>query len=82
MTRIWEDPCPRCGKDGHDWNMCPTVTAPEAEGREPKVDITKPHWKCICGTVAMPLEDETICGCSDIYEQDWGYVDPRREESK
>ena len=40
------------------------------------VDITKPHWRCIRGVVAMPLTDDTICLCSDIYEQEWSQIDP------
>jgi len=43
------------------------------------VDLTKPHWKCICGAVAMPLTDETTCQCSDIYEQEWTRIDPVAE---
>lgn len=41
-----------------------------------KVDITKSHWRCICGTVAMPLTDDTACKCGDIYEQEWSRVEP------
>lgn len=41
----------------------------------PTVDLTKPHWRCVCGTVAMPLTDETHCKCSDIYEQQWVCAD-------
>lgn len=38
------------------------------------IDLTKPHWKCVCGCVAMPLTDDTECNCKDIYEQDWRHV--------
>lgn len=38
------------------------------------VDLTKPHWKCRCGVVAMPLTDDTTCKCADVYEQEWSYV--------
>ncbi len=40
------------------------------------VDISKPHWRCICGAVAMPLTDDTKCLCSDIYDQEWVRIDP------
>lgn len=43
---------------------------------EALVDLERPHWECHCGTVAMPLTDDTPCGCGDIYEQEWSYVDP------
>jgi len=40
------------------------------------VDVTKPHWRCVCGTVAMPLTDDTTCLCEDVYMQDWQRIDP------
>lgn len=40
------------------------------------VDQTRPHWRCICGTVAMPLTDDTRCNCADTYDQQWSRVDP------
>ena len=40
------------------------------------VDISKPHWRCKCGTVAMPLTDDTYCLCPDYYEQEWTRIDP------
>ncbi len=40
------------------------------------MDLSKPHWRCVCGSVAMPLTDDTQCDCGDIYEQEWVYVDP------
>ncbi len=40
------------------------------------VDVTKPHWRCICGVVAMPLNDDTKCKCKDYYEQDWTRIVP------
>lgn len=40
------------------------------------VDTTKPHWRCHCGAVAMPLTDDTYCACGDIYAEEWSYVDP------
>jgi hypothetical protein len=43
--------------------------------KELAVDQTKPHWKCVCGAVAMPLTDDTECRCRDIYLQDWMLVD-------
>lgn len=45
-----------------------------------KVDCTKPHWRCVCGVVAMPLTDDTSCHCSDYYEQDWTYIEPTTEQ--
>lgn len=47
-----------------------------------EVDITKPHWKCVCGTVAMPLEDSTVCKCSDPYDELWTRIDPTNEPIK
>lgn len=41
------------------------------------VDITKPHWRCACGAVAMPLTDNTPCQCADIYQQDWRLIEPQ-----
>lgn len=40
------------------------------------VDLTKPHWRCVCGAVAMPLTDDTRCNCTDIYAQAWSRVEP------
>ena len=45
------------------------------------VDISKPHWRCVCGTVAMPLTDDTTCLCGDICEEDWEFIDPTPEGS-
>jgi hypothetical protein len=42
----------------------------------PAVDLTRPHWRCVCGAVAMPLTDDTRCNCADIYDQQWTRVDP------
>lgn len=35
-----------------------------------------PHFRCVCGTVAMPLTDDTVCKCADIYAQEWTRVEP------
>jgi protein gp37 len=38
------------------------------------VDWTKylsPAWRCICGTEAYPLTDDTECQCKDYYDQEW-----------
>lgn len=42
----------------------------------PEVDTSKPHWRCVCGTVAMPLTDETRCKCADTYGPLWTHVVP------
>lgn len=41
------------------------------------VDLSKPHWLCKCGAVAMPLTDDTTCQCEDIYKQEWEAVTPQ-----
>lgn len=50
--------------------------AVEEAGGAPTVDLTKPHWRCKCGAVAMPLTDDTLCNCKDIYEQEWRRIEP------
>lgn len=47
-----------------------------------EVDITKPHWRCRCGAVAMPLTDDTNCLCQDIYEQEWTRVELAKKEER
>jgi hypothetical protein len=42
----------------------------------PAMDLSKPHWRCRCGAVAMPLTDGTACNCKDLYEQEWKFVYP------
>ncbi len=29
------------------------------------------YWQCKCGEKAMPLTDETVCKCGDVYDEEW-----------
>ena len=58
-----------------DYDMSGVEAAEWLEGQR-AVDRSKPHWMCRCGAVAMPLTNYTVCYCKDLYEQEWGYVDP------
>jgi hypothetical protein len=34
----------------------------------------KGFWRCKCGVEAMPLTDNTICRCADLYDQEWHFI--------
>ena len=77
MSGIYPDGCTQDMVDR--WNGEDDPPEPEPMDIQNDVDLTKPYWKCRCGTVAMPLTDDTACLCNDLYDQDWVYVDPNKE---
>lgn len=78
--------CEKCGfnNDVHELRDPCAMTDEQYESYiygqiEPRRDQRKTYkngyWICRCGVVAMPLMDDTSCDCSDIYEQDWNFIE-------
>lgn len=61
--------------NGGGYPVSPLVEPADAANRESAFVLKPPYWRCVCGTVAMPLTDNTTCLCGDIYLQEWTRVE-------